>query len=204
MIHHACKQGTTEWLALRAGIPTAGSFDRILTPSGKRSTQQEKYLHQLLAERIMGRPVLQHVSYWMGRGLATEAEAVAYYEGIRDTDTEVAGFCTSDDGRIGASPDRFVGTDGLLEIKCPAEHTHVGYLVTNAVDSVYYAQVQGQLWVTDRMWSDIMSYHPEMPPALIRVPRDDEYIDTLAKAVRAFSERLEEATEDARRNGWIT
>jgi YqaJ-like recombinase protein len=203
MILHDVLQGTSEWLAIRAGIPTASAFDKIITKSGKPSTQAEKYMHRLLAERMMGHPVTEAVSYWMGRGNAMEGEAVSYYEGIRDVDTQRIGFVTNDARTIGASPDRFVGEDGLLEIKVPAEHTHVAYLLTKAVDAEYYPQVQGQLWVTGRSWSDILSYHPEMPPALIRVQRDDAFIATLAKAVEAFSLALEDLAVTARERGWL-
>ena len=55
----------------------------------------------------------------------------------------------------------------------------------------YYPQVQGQLWISERKWSDILSYHPEMPPALIRVERNEPYIELLKAAVGAFSRTLE-------------
>jgi hypothetical protein len=203
MILHDVIQGSTEWLAVRAGIPTASEFDRIVTPKGKLSTQAEKYMHRLLAERIMGRPVLQVPTYWMGRGQALEGEAVDYYEGVRDLDTTVIGFITNDERTIGASPDRFVGDDGLLELKVPAEHTHVGYLLTHGVDAEYWPQVQGQLWVTGRKWLDIMSYHPEMPPAIVRVERDEGYIATLSAGVTEFSVALERKALELRERGWI-
>lgn len=203
MLIHETLQGTTEWLALRSGIPTASCFDRILTPKGKPSAQAEKYLWRLLAERIMDHPITEAISYWMGRGLATEAEAVAYYEHVRELDTVPVGLMTNDTATIGASPDRLVGDRGLLEIKVPAEHTHVGYLLTSAVDAEYYPQVQGQLWIAEREWLDIMSYHPEMPPALIRVERDELYIATLARAVEEFSARLESEAATLRERGWI-
>jgi YqaJ-like viral recombinase domain len=203
MIVHDCKQGTTEWLALRAGIPTASAFERILTKSGKPSTQAEKYLYRLLAERIMGRPVVEHVSFWMQRGSRMEAEAVAYYESSRELDTIPIGFVTNDARTIGASPDRFVGDEGLLEIKVPAEHTHVSYLLNQSVDSEYYPQVQGQLWITERKWLDILSYPPDMPPALIRVERDEEFIRRLSAAVTAFSGQLELLAVEARERGWL-
>jgi hypothetical protein len=203
MIVHKCQQGTTEWLELRAGIPTASAFDRIITKSGKPSSQAEKYLYTLLAERIMGHPVVEHVSMWMQRGSESEADAVAYYELQRECSTEVIGFVTNDEGTIGASPDRFVGADGLLEIKVPKESTHVGYRLKESVDAEYYPQVQGQLWVTGRAWADIMSYHPEMPAALIHVPRDEKFIDLLSKAVLGFSFELESRAEELKSRGWI-
>jgi hypothetical protein len=203
MIVHDVIQGTSEWLALRAGIPTASNFDMIITPKGKASAQSERYLHTLLAERIMGRPVTEIVTTWMDRGNQLEAEAVSYYEGIKELDTVKVGFLTNDERTIGASPDRFVGEDGLLEIKAPKESTHVGYLLTKAVDAAYYPQVQGQLWVSGRAWLDIMSYHPDMPPALIRVNRDADYINMLAMSLRSFCRELELATSTMRRLGWI-
>lgn len=202
MIAHDCIQGTPEWLALRAGIPTASNFDRILTPKGKPSTQVTKYMHALLAERLMGHPVLEFVSMWMDRGQQLEAEAVAFYEGQRDLDTTKIGFLTNDARTVGASPDRFVGADGLLEIKVPKESTHVAYLLTKSVDAEYYPQVQGQLWISGRSWLDILSYHPEMPPALIRVERDDKYIELLECAVGDFSRDLENAWIECKAKGW--
>jgi YqaJ-like viral recombinase domain len=204
MLVHEVLQGSTQWLACRSGIPTASCFDRIVTPKGRPSTQAEKYMFRLLAERMLGRPITEAISYWMGRGLATEAEAVAYYEGIRELETVPVGLLTNDAGTIGASPDRLVGDRGLLEIKVPAEHTHVGYLLTRSVDAEYYPQVQGQLWISEREWLDVMSYHPEMPPALIRVERDEAYIATLSTAVSAFSEQLEAKAAELREKGWIT
>lgn len=203
MLIHDVLQGTTAWLSLRAGIPTASSFDRIITKSGKPSSQAEKYMHRLLAERMIGRPVTEVTTFWQGRGLQLESEAVAYYEGVRDQDTSLVGFVTNDDRTIGASPDRLVGENGLLEIKVPAEHTHVSYLLTRGVDAEYYPQVQGQLWVTGRSWLDIMSYHPEMPPALIRVDRDDAFIRVLSAAVTTFSQELERLAAELTEKGWI-
>jgi hypothetical protein len=200
---HTVTQGTPEWLALRAGIPTASCFDQILTPKGKVSTQAERYMHQLLAERIMGHPVEQVVTSWMDRGTQLEAEAVNYYEGIREVDTTRIGFLTNDAGTIGASPDRFVGEDGLLEIKVPKEHTHVAYLLGSAVSDVYKPQVQGQLWISGRQWCDSMSYHPEMPPALVRTMRDDAYIAALTAGVETFAEELDRMAAKLRERGWI-
>lgn len=196
-------QGTSEWSALRAGLPTASGFDNILTPGGKPSKSAEKYLFALLAERMMGHPIVEYTSHWMDRGSQMEAEAVSFYSFTRDTDTVKIGFITNDDGTVGASPDRLVGEDGLLEIKVPSEAVHVSYLLKKAVDSAYYPQVMGQLWISERKWLDILSYHPEMPPALIRVERNEEYIEALSAAVMAFSEVLEQQSAYLEERGWL-
>lgn len=204
IFHRDVCQGTTEWLALRAGIPTASSFDRILTPrTGKPSSSAEGYLFSLLAERLMGKPIVEHVSLWMERGSHMEADAVSFYEFQRDIKTETVGFVTNDKNTIGASPDRLVGADGLLEIKVPAPHTHIGYLLrAGSAYDAYKVQVQGQLWIAEREWADVLSFHPEMPPALIRIERDEEYIQKLSAAVTAFSEALEEQWMRMAEEGW--
>jgi len=196
MIVYRCQQGTAEWSALRSGIPTASAFDNILTPKGSRSTSATKYLHTLLAERMMGKPIVQFQSMWMERGQTLESEAVAHYESLHEVDTEKVGFVTNDARTIGASPDRFVGERGLLELKCPSEHVHVGYMLTKSVAAAYYPQAQGQIWVTERDWSDVVSYHPDLPHAIIHVERDEKFIALLAEAVGEFSEKLERMTRE--------
>jgi len=186
------QQGTQEWLRVRAGIPTASAFDSIVTPSGKPSKSAERYMYTLLAERLMGHPVTEHVSFWMNRGSEMEARAVRFYELQRDLDSTPVGFITTDDGKIGASPDRLVGEDGLLEIKCPSEHVHMSYLLkSGSAYEAYKVQVQGQLLVTTRNWTDVLSWHPELPPALLRIHRDQAFIDILEPQLRAFSDALE-------------
>lgn len=183
---HNVPQGSPEWLQLRSGIPTASEFNRILTPGGKPSKQAEGYMHSLLAEWIVGHPFQDIETKWMERGEVLEAEAVKAYAFETDSDPEPVGFVTNDAGTAGASPDRLVGADRLLEIKCPKHSTHVGYMLTRRADEDYIPQLQGQLWITGRKAVDIVSYHPEMGAVIVAVTRDEEYIAKLEAAVDAF------------------
>lgn len=202
MILHSVTQGTPEWHTLRAGIPTASCFDQILTPGGEASKSAERYMFKLIAERLIGRPIDTFNGGWMDRGTAFEAEAVAYYEAQRDMDTERIGFVTNDAGTIGASPDRFVGARGLLEVKVPAPHTHVGYLLSRKVEKDHRVQVQGQLWIAEREWCDVLSYSPDgLPPVIIRVERDEPYIAKLRAAVETFAGVLAEKVAGLSREG---
>lgn len=209
MIIHDCVQGTPEWAWLRAGIPTASNFDKILTPGGKKgepapSKSAPGYMFKLLAERIMQHPCQEFMSHWMDRGSQMEAEAVSFYELQRDCDTTKIGFITNDTETIGASPDRLVDTNGLLEIKVPSEGIHVGYLLqAGSAYEEYRVQVQGQLWIANREWTDVLSWHPEMPPALIRIERDEKFIRLLSAAVEAFSVELERMSEELQARGWM-
>jgi hypothetical protein len=64
---------------------------------------------------------------------------------------------------LGASPDGFVGDDGLVEIKCPLTATHVDYLLWNEVPREYRPQMTMQLACTRRKWCDFVSYDPKLP-----------------------------------------
>jgi hypothetical protein len=192
VIVHDVTQGSEEWLQLRLGIPTASEFDRIVTPAKLQlASAAQKYMCVKLAEWAYGAPLEQFVSPWMERGQALEAEAVRYYEMERDCQTQAVGLITTDDGMIGASPDRLVVDEDdntwLLEQKCPALETHVGYLLDPAsLMAEYRLQVQGQLWVCEREWCDMQSYYPGFPSVITRVRRDEKVIAALALHVPAF------------------
>jgi hypothetical protein len=114
---HTCDQGSPEWMQLRLGIPTSSSFDRIITPKTcKKSAQWDAYKYELIAERCIGHPQEEFMSWDMQRGKTEEINAVRLYELHNDMDTIPVGFITNDAGTIGASPDRLVGDNGLLEI----------------------------------------------------------------------------------------
>lgn len=197
-------QGSTLWRRLRAGIPTASQFDRILTKSGARSKQAEKYMLELLAEKITGSPEDSGQTFDMIRGTQMEAEAVKFYEFTNEAQTVPIGFVTNDDGTIGASPDRFVGERGRLEIKAPKAGTHMAYLLqAGAVYDDYKVQAQGQLWISEGDWSDVLSFHPELPPALHRTERDSKFIALLTEAVEEFSAGLEKMFLECIERGWV-
>jgi hypothetical protein len=189
---HRVAQYSDAWDALRVGIPTASSFDKIITPSGAPSKSWKGYAHGLIAERILRRRLESFMSPWMERGQMLESDAVKQYELQRDIETTEIGFVTDEDHTIGCSPDRLIGDDGLLEIKVPKPETQIGYLLGEPLDKDYYPQVQGQLFVTERKWVDIMSYHPEMPPVIIRMQRDEEYITTLCSLLKNFNRYVED------------
>jgi hypothetical protein len=198
------KQGSEAWLRARMGKPTASSFDRILTPTGKPSSQAGMYCNELLAEIMLGRPLDGIKMPWMERGNVLEAEARAYYELQTGKDVETVGFCTTDDERVGASPDGLVGDDGMVEIKCPLAAQHVDFLLsTRGPDKAYFPQLQGQLYVCERQWTDIISYFPGMPEAIVRVERDEEYIKTLALHLNDFCNLLDARLEKIAARGWL-
>ena len=191
MLVYDLPQGSDAWLRLRLGVPSTSSFGKIITPSGKRSSQFTEYCNELLAELILGEREQFFKSPAMERGNELEPYAVQHYEELTGRKTKVVGFVTTDDSRIGCSPDRLVGTDGLLEVKCPLQKKHVSNLVSGDIDKQYYPQVMGQLMMTGRQWVDWMSYHPDMPASIVRLERDAEFISTLDDLLNEFIEEMD-------------
>lgn len=138
-------QRSPEWFEARLGVPSASSFGKVITPTGKPSTQFDGYLNKLVAEVLTGRTDGQEANEAMMRGTELEPEARQYYELIAGPVTET-GFCIHDDG-FGCSPDGMVGEEGLLEIKCPLSHTHVEYLRDNEIPSIYIPQYRVSFWL---------------------------------------------------------
>jgi len=192
------EQYTDAWYVMRAGIPTASQFHRIITPTGKPSTQADNYANQMIAELFLQRPIEQNFKvYAMEWGHEHEKEAIKSYCLETGHDVIAGGFFTNDDGTIGASPDGRVFQNNKLiaicEIKCPQNPAiHVEWLLKEAMNGDYIPQVQGQLYVTDMEFSDWYTYHPEIPSGKVRVYRDDDFIKKIDTEMNHFLDKLEE------------
>src|SRR5262249_4377321 len=105
-----------------------------------------------------------------------EPEARRYYEFETGSDVREVGFCMSDCGRFGCSPDGLVGDDGGLELKHPKAATQIKYLDAGVVPPKYLPQVHFSLFVTRREWWDFMSYYPGLRPLLVRTVPDERTV----------------------------
>ena len=200
MIEYDVQQGSPEWVKLRLGIVTASQFDRILTPKKlKLAEGRDTYSSELIAEWWTGEPADGASSGFMERGTKIEQEARDWYAFERSVDVRQVGFITTDDARVGCSPDGMVDPDGGLELKVPAAKTHVAYLrnpATLAAD--YRMQVQGCLWVTGRKWWDVASYNPAMHGVIVRCEPDTEFQAAFGPALAVFLDELESAKRACR------
>lgn len=192
------EQGSPEWHALRCGKVTASRVaDIVRRTTNGVSKSRERYLGELVAERLTGQPTQGFKSADMEWGNATEEEArnaYAFY-----TNAELVGVAFVDHPTIhmsGASPDRLVADTGLLEIKCPASHTHISTLLGAKIDPDYITQMQWQMASTGRQFCDWASYDPRLPEdmrlVVRRVERDDVRITELEAAVRAFLSEVDD------------
>lgn len=183
-----CEQRSPEWYEARCGVPTASDFNKIVTSTGKQSTQRTKYMYELAGQKLGGVIEESFQSAAMARGVELEAEARSFYELTNENVLQV-GFCLNEDG-FGCSPDGMVNDSGLIEIKCPIISTQIEYLLNNKLPSDYIQQVQGQLLVTGRKWCDFLSYYPGLKPLLIRVERDEAFLTLLEFELKSFIKEL--------------
>jgi hypothetical protein len=186
-----CDQNSPEWRRARMGIPTASSFDAILTP-GKTKTEQktrQTYLLKLAGEIITGEPMEHVVTRDMERGHALEPEARDLYTFQTGADLQRVGFVRN--GRAGCSPDSLIGEDGGLEIKTKFPHLLIDVILKDEFPAEHKAQVQGTLWITGRAWWDIAIYWPGLPLFVKRAHRDEAYIAQLAAEIERFNTDLD-------------
>lgn len=185
---HDVKQGSPEWLSARLGLATASEMDALVSPAGKIRTGQgpETYLYRKVAEHVLGFPLKDFGSFAMEQGSILENEARPWYSFSRDVEVKTPGFCTTDDGLLGASPDGLVGEDGGLEIKCMQPENALRVLMENAVPDEYVIQVQTSLLVTGRAWWDFLSYSRQFPAVVIRVTPDAKLQAAIREAHAAF------------------
>jgi len=187
IFHHDVAQYSEEYDRLRLGIPTSSNFHKIITPQGKPSKQWREYACVLIAERILQQKIEFYNSPAMERGLIVEAEAVDWYEFDHDVTVQKVGFLTDDGHTVGCSPDRLVGAEGLLEIKAPLPHTQVDYWISGEISERFRPQLQGQLYISQRSWVDIVCWHDVLPKLVMRVEPDEKFIEALDRELLIFN-----------------
>ena len=190
-------QGSDEWLAARAGRVTASRVADLMarTKTGWGASRAN-YMAELVAERLTGTPAARFTNDAMRWGTDTEPMARETYAFAHDVEIEETGLVMHPTiADFGASPDGLIGTDGLLEIKCPQTATHIDTLLSGSVPEKYRTQMQAQMACTGRAWCDFVSFDPRMPAEMQmwvqRVERDDKAIADMEAAVAEFLSELE-------------
>lgn len=186
------EQGSDEWLRCRAGIPTASMFSAVMASGkdGGDSKTRRAYMLRLIGERLTGEPAETYSNRHTERGNAMEAEAAEAYAFESELTLEKAGFIRN--GIRGCSPDRLIGANGMCQIKTALPHIQLERVLKNALPSEYKSQVQGELLVAEREWSDFVSYWPKLPMLCVRVYRDDEYLAKLDASIVQFVDEMQE------------
>ena len=205
------RQRTEEWRLARLGKVTASKFNDPMTESRCKGRPfgdtAMTYLYELVAQRLTELLPFEFAGDAVMWGIANEDKALAAYQW--ETGRNVAGYGFVNHPTVkgvgGSSDGVVVNEDRIIEIKCPyTSKEHIRTAVTGEVPKQYIAQVQGNLWITERAACDFISFDPRMPEHLqlvvLDVPRDEAYIERLAERVTVFA-RLVDETEERLRNG---
>ena len=180
-------QGSPEWFKEKLGKPSASRFSEIVTTSGEASKSREGYMYELAAEQISGAAVEGYKNACMQEGNDRESESRALYEMIHGVTVQQVGVVFRDEWRLVlCSPDGIVDGCYGLEMKNVLPKTQVKYLLAGRLPTDYFQQVQGSMYITGFDRWDFMSYSPGLPPLMIKVSRDEKFIDLMAKAIDDF------------------
>lgn len=168
--HYDIDQGSEEWKAIRSGRATASVIKTFLVdgkgPLGFGPGAITQIL-RITEERLTGKPresfggskATDHGHYF-------EPLAAEHYERITFRKVKEVGFVSVGDW-LGCSPDRLIGDDGGLEIKClPVNHMEIIDTGKYKTHDDNVKQCQMNLWVTKRKWWDLEYYHDDFPDHL--------------------------------------
>lgn len=184
------EQNTEEWFNLRLGRVTASKFKSLF--SGRSTASWKGMIADCAFEHVLKKPVSNDFeSFWMKRGNELECVAVAQYEteNLFMEKTTNGGFFKFGDF-FGSSPDRLIGSDGLLEIKNPSPHVYAKYLSKMVLPAVYQEQVHGQLLTSDRLYCDFVANYPGLKQLVIRVERDKKWDEKLLPVMIEAEEEI--------------
>lgn len=144
------QQRTNEWFEKRKSRVTGSNVGAILglSPFMKREDVMRNMVRQYhnAPSEFTGNVATSYGTY-------NEANALADYELKFNTKVVETGFHTFEDW-LGASPDGLIGTDGLIEIKCPYGLRDKNPPEFKSIDcqSHYWMQIQIELLATGRQW----------------------------------------------------
>lgn len=152
------EQRTPEWFEARRGRVTGSQVGALL---GLSPFITERQAFRNLVRDMHGMPSEFSGNVATEYGSFHEEGAKAEY--IMETGNEVqgVGFVVHGDW-LGASPDGLIDNTGLLEIKCPFGQRDKNPPEFKSIDDQphYYAQIQVQLFCTNRAWCDFFQWSP--------------------------------------------
>ena len=199
------EQRSDEWFAARLGKVTASRVADVIakTKTGP-SASRENYSTQLVLERLTNKQAESYTNAAMQWGTETEPMARQAYELKRGLFVNETGFVDHPTIEMsGASPDGLVGTDGLIEVKCPNSATHMETMLTQKVPAKYIPQMMWQMACTGRNWCDFVSYDPRFPENLQifieRVEYDPTYVKMLELEITQFLDEVTKKVEILRK-----
>jgi putative phage-type endonuclease len=189
---HNFAQGTDEWFKVRLGKLTASDALTIAS----NGIGLDTLVYKKVAEIITGKVKESYTNEDIERGKELEKMARNSYELESNNTVKEVGFIEESEF-IGASPDGFVGDQGLFEAKCKDDANFVKYLYKKEIDKAHEWQMQMQMLVTGREWVDYVVYNENFPKTTItvRVMRDEVMIAKLKAGIQVGIAKIQAVLE---------
>jgi predicted phage-related endonuclease len=198
-------QGSAEWFQNRLGNLTGSRIYDVCAKgkSGKYYASRDDLLTEKLIERLTGIPAQHFVTDAMLWGSATEENAMAMYETQKGILVEsCAYFAHPTIAHSGATPDRLVGEDGVIEGKCPTTKVHLETILSGVIPVKHTYQMAWEIESAGRKWADFISYDPQLPGNLsffcLRYDPAPEFMEYLRAEVIRFLDELARLEEKVR------
>lgn len=201
------EQRTDEWFNQRLGRFTASRIDELMGVKGLGLTGED-YAFQNACEVVFGRNEEDSfVSYDMQRGIQLEPLAFAKFNEINQFNfikAEQASFFPYGE-HSGASPDGLIGSDAILEIKCPRPNKFFKLVEkgVSAIDRLYIHQMQMQMLCTNSKRCYFFNYiiynGVEMWHEII-IDRDDTIINKIKERIELAIELKLQFIESLKKN----
>tara|TARA_Y100000389_G_scaffold21207_1_gene18190 strand:- start:4197 stop:5024 length:828 start_codon:yes stop_codon:yes gene_type:complete len=164
------QQRTPAWHVARRGKLTASNLGAALGQVSYVS-RAAAYRRAMGVERFQGNEATQY-------GNDNEANGILAYQTLTGNLVQATGLhIHPHHDWLAGSPDGFVGTEGMIEVKCPFYFRKGGRL-HKTVPPHYYMQVNALLEITGREWCDYVCWAPE-GMVVYRVTRDPQVFDFL-------------------------
>jgi hypothetical protein len=85
-----------------------------------------------------------------------------------------------------------------VEIEAPRPQTQIEYWLFEEINERFRPQLQGQLYVSQRSWVDIVCWHDVLPKLVKRVEPDETFIKALDRELQIFNFFIERVMEKIR------
>ena len=164
-------QRSPAWHAARKGKLTASNVGAALGLCSW-TTRKQAYERALGIEHFVGNDATR----W---GTTNEPNGILAYSAHTGNVVAATGLhIHPHHDWLAASPDGLVGTEGMVEVKCPYWRKKDGTRLHKAIPQHYYLQMNLCLECTNRKWCDFITWAPE-GYKIFRVYKDQSLHDAL-------------------------
>lgn len=178
-----------------------GSKTTLVPDPSKMGKTGITYIRKKVWETLTGKNLPQAYAFPLVYGKETEPEAVQYFEDKFNLLTQEVGFQVFGD-HAGGSPDRLIGEDEGLEIKCPSSDEQIDYLLLTDHHDLkrnypeYYWQCVSLMLFTNRKKWHFCTYDPRMVLDAHRMTHIEIEYDKVEEDIDAVIKSLAGAVEE--------